>query len=153
MPARPAPALGLRVGDRERLSSWSRSSTVKAGLAQRARIVLLAADGVSNTEIARRVGVSRPTVIDWRGRYEGSGIAGLHDAPRSGRPRRIDHDQIISQTLLPPPKLGCEEMPATAKVEICLSTLPAPQSGHATACSAFRTSSSKCDSHSMQAYS
>jgi len=104
MPARPAPALGLRVGDRERLSSWLRSSTVKAGLAQRARIVLLAADGVSNTEIARRVGVSRPTVIDWRGRYEGSGIAGLDDAPRSGRPRRIDHDQIISQTLLPPPK-------------------------------------------------
>jgi DNA-binding CsgD family transcriptional regulator len=39
---------------------------VKAGLAQRARIVLLAAEGVSNTEIADRVGVSRPTVIDWR---------------------------------------------------------------------------------------
>ena len=107
MPARPAPALGLRDGDRERLSSWTRSSTVRAGLAQRARIVLLAADGVSNTEIAERVGVSRPTVISWRSRYVRSGIAGLADEPRPGRPRLIDHDRIISETLKPPPqKLG-----------------------------------------------
>ena len=104
MPARAAPALGLRDGDRGRLSSWVRSSSIRAGHAQRARIILLAAEGVSNTEIARRVGVSRPTVIDWRVRYESGGIAGLDDAPRSGRPRTIDHDRIISQTLLPPPK-------------------------------------------------
>jgi DNA-binding CsgD family transcriptional regulator len=64
MPARPASALALRDGDRDRLSVLTRSSAVRAGLAQRARIVLLAADGVSNTEIAARVGVSRPTVID-----------------------------------------------------------------------------------------
>ena len=56
-------------GDRELLESWTRSSSIRAGLAQRARIVLLAADGVSNTEIAERVGVSRPTVISWRDRY------------------------------------------------------------------------------------
>jgi len=74
------------------------------GLAQRARIVLLAADGVSNTEIADRVGMSRPTVIDWRPRYERSGIAGLEDGPRSGRPRTVDHDAIITATLSPPPK-------------------------------------------------
>ncbi len=84
--------------------SWVRSSTVKAGLAQRARIVLLAAEGVSNTEIADRVGVSRPTVIDWRCRYESSGLVGLQDAPRSGRPRLIDHDKVITETLKPPPK-------------------------------------------------
>jgi transposase len=104
MPALPAPALGLRAGDRQQLSSWVRSSSVRAGLAQRARIVLLAADGVSNTEIARLVGVSRPTVIDWRARYERSGLAGLDDAARSGRPRTIDHDRIITETLKPPPK-------------------------------------------------
>ena len=69
MANRPAPALVLREGDRERLSRLSRSSSVRAGLAQRARIVLLAADGVSNTAIAQRVGVSRPTVIGWRDRY------------------------------------------------------------------------------------
>jgi hypothetical protein len=53
--------LGLREGDREELTRLTRSSSVPAGLAQRARIVLLAADGVSNTGIAQAVGVSRPT--------------------------------------------------------------------------------------------
>jgi transposase len=104
MANRPAPALGLRAGDRERLLRLSRSSSVRAGLAQRARIVLLAADGVSNTAIADLVGVSRPTVIGWRERYERRGMAGLEDHPRSGRPRSIDHAAIITATLTPPPK-------------------------------------------------
>jgi DDE superfamily endonuclease/winged helix-turn helix protein len=104
VPALAAPPLGLRNGDRERLSGWVRSSTVRAGLALRARIVLLAADGVSNTEIARRVGVSRPTVIGWRSRYARSGLAGLSDQPRPGRPRAVDHRKIITETLKPPPK-------------------------------------------------
>lgn len=52
--------LGLRDGDREKLVSLTRSSTVTAGRAQRARIVLLAADEVSNTVIASRISVSRP---------------------------------------------------------------------------------------------
>ena len=82
----------------------TRSSSVRAGLAQRARIVLLAAEGESNTAIAVKVGVSRPTVIDWRNRYAAEGIAGLDDDPRSGRPRTIDHREIVAQTLRPPPK-------------------------------------------------
>jgi transposase len=77
---------------------------VKAGLAQRARIVLLAAEGMSNTEVAERVGVSRPTVISWRSRYDRRGITGLLDEPRPGRPRSIDHGRIITETLKPPPK-------------------------------------------------
>jgi transposase len=59
---------------------------MQAGLAQRARIVLLAADGLTNVEIAMRVGVSRPTVTSWRARYERSGISGLSDAARWGPP-------------------------------------------------------------------
>ena len=104
MPALPAPPLVLRDGDRERLMSWTRSSAIRSGLAQRARIVLLAADGVSNTEIAKRVGVARQTVIDWRADYDRSGLAGLQDRPRSGRPRIVDRRRIIASTLLPPPK-------------------------------------------------
>ncbi|MDQ2837044.1 MAG: IS630 family transposase [Actinomycetota bacterium] len=104
MPARPAPALVLRDGDRERLVAWTRSTSIRSGLAQRARIVLLAADGVSNTEIARRVGVARQTVIDWRADYGCSGLAGLDDRPRSGRPRVVDRQKIIAATLLPPPR-------------------------------------------------
>lgn len=77
---------------------------MRAGLAQRARIVLLAADGVSNTEIAARVGVSRQTVVSWRSRYMRRGIVGLHDEARPGRPRLVDHGRIITETLMPPPK-------------------------------------------------
>ena len=77
---------------------------MRAGLAQRARIVLLAADGFSNTAIAERVGVARQTVLSWRDRYERSGLAGLEDEPRSGRPRHIDHREIVAATLRPPPK-------------------------------------------------
>jgi transposase len=102
-----AAPLGLRDGDRERLSALTRASTAPAGMALRARIVLLAADGVSHTEIAERVGVSRPTVIGWRARYARSGLAGLEERPRPGRPRVIDHRAVIAATLRPPPaKLG-----------------------------------------------
>jgi transposase len=102
-----AAPLGLREGDRERLSALTRASTAPAGMAARARIVLLAAEGISHTEIAERVGVSRPTVIGWRARYEQSGLAGLEDRPRPGRPRVIDHRAVIAATLRPPPaKLG-----------------------------------------------
>jgi transposase len=104
MLARP---LGLRPGDRELLESWIRSTSIRAGLAQRARIVLLAADGVSNTEIAGRVGVARQTVISWRERYAASGVKGLDDERRSGRPRTVDRAKILTATLTPPPaKLG-----------------------------------------------
>ena len=104
MANRPAPALVLREGDREELGRLVRSSTVRAGLAQRARIVLLAADGEPNVVIAEKVGVSRPTVIDWRHRYGAKGIAGLEDDPRSGRPRVVDYGTVVSTTLAPPPK-------------------------------------------------
>jgi transposase len=98
-----AAALVLRDGDRARLESLTRSSSVRAGTAQRARIVLLAGDGLANAEIARRVGVARQTVIDWRERYRVSGIAGLDDLARSGRPRVIDDAQVVVETLTPPP--------------------------------------------------
>ncbi|MDQ3029781.1 MAG: IS630 family transposase [Actinomycetota bacterium] len=104
MPNRPAPALTLREGDLDVLTRLTRSSSVRAGLAQRARIVLLAADGLSNTTIADLVGMSRPTVIGWRDRYQAKGIAGLEDEQRPGRPRTIDHAAIVTATLTPPPK-------------------------------------------------
>jgi len=99
-----APALVLRAGDGDVLRSWVRASTVSAGLAQRARIVLLAADGMMNTEIARRVGVTRQTVVSWRARYDRWGLRGLADETRSGRPRTIDHRDVVAATLKAPPK-------------------------------------------------
>jgi len=59
-------------------------------MAQRARLVLMAADGVSNSEAARTVGISRPTVLLWRARSERLGVAGLlKDAPRPGRKKQL----------------------------------------------------------------
>ena len=104
-----AAPLGLRPGDRDELESWNRASSVRAGLTQRARIVLLAAGVVSNTEIAEWVGVSRSTVISWRQSYDTSGLLGLRDHARSGRPRTRTRTRtrIPSATLTPPPaKLG-----------------------------------------------
>ncbi|MFI7583277.1 IS630 family transposase [Kocuria sp. M1N1S27] len=100
----PAAPLLLRSGDRETLQRLVRYTSVRAGLAQRARIVLLAAEGISNTEIAEKVGTTRNTVIPWRARYTDAGIAGLADHDRSARPRRIDHRAIVAATLRPPPK-------------------------------------------------
>lgn len=104
MADRPAPALLLCEGEREDLERLTRASSVRAGLAQRARIMLLAADGLSNTAIAQRVGVFRPTVIGWRDRYRAKGIKGLADEDRSGRPRQIDRSSVLTATLTPPPK-------------------------------------------------
>ena len=105
-----AAPLVLREGDQSRLESLTRSSSVRAGLALRARIVLLAAEGLPNAEIARRCGVSRPTVVDWRARYDAGGVRALQDQPRSGRPARIDEIDVVVVTLAedgrPPAHLG-----------------------------------------------
>jgi len=66
-------------------------------------MVLLAADGLSNTEIGRRVGMTRQTVILWRARYEAGGIDALADLPRSGRPPVVDEAAVVVATLNPPP--------------------------------------------------
>lgn len=100
----PAVALPLRDGDRQRLEEWQRCRTVGAGLARRARMMLLAADGVPNSEIAERVGAGRVTVIRWRERYAERGLPGLEDKDRSGRARELDHRAIVTETLKPPPK-------------------------------------------------
>src|SRR5215212_9774266 len=104
MANRPAPALVLRPGDREELERWTRASTVPASAAKRARIVLLAAEGKANTRIAELVDATVTTVLGWRNRYQAKGLAGLSDAPRSGRPRTLDHRAIVTATLTPPPK-------------------------------------------------
>ena len=102
-----AAALPVLERDRAQLRAWTRATGIRAGLAQRARIVLLAGDGVPNAQIAARVGVSRPTVNLWRNRYLGGGLDALGDRPRPGRPRRVDETQIVVATLSPPPpKLG-----------------------------------------------
>jgi len=104
VPGRTADALLLRDGDRVELERLTRSSMVSAGMASRARIVLLAADETPNHQIAEKVGVSRPTVNKWRSRYAERGLDGLADEPRPGPARTVDQRKIITETLTPPPK-------------------------------------------------
>jgi transposase len=100
-------AVDVPAADRRVLESWTRSSSVRAGLAQRARIVLLAADDVPVKGIVERVGVSKPTVIGWKKRYAAEGLAGLDDRPKPGRPRTVDDVEVVLATLEPPPaRLG-----------------------------------------------
>jgi transposase len=96
--------LVLSPRDRAELMRWTRSSSIPAGLAQRARIVLLAADGVGTNEIVTRVGVSKPTVIAWKKRYAAEGLGGLDDRSKPGRPRTVDELAIVQATLEPPPE-------------------------------------------------
>src|SRR5690625_2757793 len=104
MSNRAAPALVLRPGDREELRRWQRCSSIRAGLVQRSKIVLLAAEGMANQRIAEELAVSRPTINKWRARYAAEGIEGLADADRPGRPATVDQTRIIAATLRQPPK-------------------------------------------------
>jgi transposase len=76
------------------LEAWARRRTSAQALALRSRIVLLAAEGLSNTEIARRLGISRPPVTKWRSRFAEHRLDGLVDEPRPGRPRTVTDEQV-----------------------------------------------------------
>ena len=78
--------LMLPAADRAELERRARSKGAPARVVERARIVLLAADGLTGPQIAGRAGCTEPTVIKWRRQYAESGLAGLEDAPRPGGP-------------------------------------------------------------------
>ncbi|MDT0444746.1 FCD domain-containing protein [Streptomyces sp. DSM 41886] len=90
----------LSEEDRATLREWS--SRPPEALRMRSRMVLACAEGLTNAEIARRLQVSPATVAKWRERYLSRGVAGLGDAPRSGRPRsgsRQDAESRIADVL------------------------------------------------------
>ncbi|WP_234784763.1 helix-turn-helix domain-containing protein, partial [Mycolicibacter heraklionensis] len=107
MPSPQAAVIVLTDVERAELEGWARRRTSAAGLALRSRIVLAAADGESNTDMAARMGISRSTVKRWRNRFVEYRCDGLLDEPRPGRPRIVGDDQIkelITQTLESAPR-------------------------------------------------
>jgi len=86
MPRRSPFAIRLSAGERHVLERQARSYTSPYWEVVRARLVLLAADGLRNDEIARRLDMPRQVVSKWRRRYFEEGRAGLADRPRGGRP-------------------------------------------------------------------
>jgi len=110
MPRGPA-AVVIELSDEERaaLERLARRRRSAAGLAQRCRIVLACAEGLTNVAVAERVGVSVPTVRRWRGRYARRGVDGLLDEPRPGQPRKITDErveEVIVKTLETAPPDG-----------------------------------------------
>lgn len=91
---RPAKALTVSTEERLQLESIARSQSLPAGIVKRAQMVLRMAAGESNTNVARRYRVSRPTVTMWRSRYRERGIAGLHNELKPGRPRSTSEEQV-----------------------------------------------------------
>ena len=73
--------------ERRILETLTRRTTVAAGLVRRARMVVLAADGMPLDRIAREVGADRTIVRTWVDRSRAGGLAALQDRPQSGRPR------------------------------------------------------------------
>ena len=84
---RRACSITLKEDEKKKLQAWVRGRRTPYRLVIRARIVLLAANGMANKDIAKEVGTDRLTVGRWRNRFHRLGIAGIEkDAPRSGRP-------------------------------------------------------------------
>jgi transposase len=92
--------------DRRELRRRARNKGAPAREVERARIVLLSAEGVPGQQIAATVGCAEPTVVTWRRRYAESGLAGLADLPRPGKPSPLPEtlrDRVLELTLTEPP--------------------------------------------------
>jgi transposase len=97
--------LVLSSAERAQLQQLIRAQSTPQGLAQRARIVQLAAKGIGVRAIGGQVGMHRNQVAKWRRRYLRGGLGALQDEPRSGRKSRLSTEvlrQIVDQATRPP---------------------------------------------------
>lgn len=108
----------LSDGARAELESLSRRATAPHRMVLRARIVLLAAGGAGNSEVARQMGVCDDTVRKWRRRYCEKGLDGLADASRPGRPR------VFPAAVTARVKALACEMPAASETPLARWTCP-----------------------------
>ena len=88
-------AVAIELDDvvRRELTALTRKHGAPQALAERARIVLAAAGGLKNKEIASKLGICTHTVGTWRNRFAERGMDGLYDEPRPGTPREIGDDE------------------------------------------------------------
>jgi transposase len=100
-----APPITLTEAQSQQLQRTCRAATSSQAQVVRARIVLLAAQGWPNDEIAHELGTNKMTVCKWRGRFAHSGMAGLEDGARSGRPGVLTPEQlqrVLTEVTQPP---------------------------------------------------
>jgi transposase len=107
MPSSVLAPIDLTADERAQLESWTRRRTSAQALALRSRTVLLAAQGLNNTEIAAELKIHRNVAGKWRSRFLAHRLDGLLDEPRPGRPRTITDEQVeevVIKTLETTPK-------------------------------------------------
>lgn len=92
------PELILSATERETLQNWARRPKSAQALAQRARMILRCAEGLTNTQVADQVQVRKATVGKWRQRFVDRRLEGLLDEPRPGAPRKIS-DAAVERAL------------------------------------------------------
>jgi transposase len=91
--ARISKPIEISMEEKEELLTMSRSRKIEKRYAERAKIILCSAQGMSLDEIVQKAGLSRPVVNKWRQRFRENGVAGLKDAYRSGKPKTITPEQ------------------------------------------------------------
>ncbi|MDQ3769252.1 MAG: IS630 family transposase [Actinomycetota bacterium] len=124
MPSPSAVEVVLSDEEREQLEAWARRRKSAQALAQRSRIVLAAATGVKNTEIAERLTVTRGMAAKWRTRFAEHRLDGLVDEPRPGRPRTVADaqvEEVIVKTLESTPKDATHWSTRSMAAEVGLS--------------------------------
>ena len=91
----PAAPLPLDAEDRSTLEMWARSATAPHRVVSQAKALLMAGDGVANSRVATALGISRPTVLDWRARFRTEGLDSVRAVrPGRGRKPEITADQV-----------------------------------------------------------
>jgi transposase/transposase-like protein len=103
--SRVAVPITLQADEREELRRRARARRVEHRHRQHAQVVLLAAEGWSNEQIAPQVGFNVNSVRKWRNRYARAGLAALEDKPRPGRPSTLDPQKVntvLSEVVQPP---------------------------------------------------
>ena len=124
MPSPIAVEVVLSGSEREQLESWARRGKSAQALAVRSRIVLAAAEGLKNTEIAERLSLDHGTVRKWRTRFARDRLDGLLDEPRPGRPRTVTDaqvEEVIVKTLESTPRDATHWSTRSMAAEVGLS--------------------------------
>ena len=102
-----ARSITLDANTREQVEAFARSRSLPHALVVRAKVILMASDGMKSIDIAEKVGLSRVSVGKWRTRFAEGGLNGLYEELRPGRPRQIEEERIatlITKTLRSTPR-------------------------------------------------
>jgi transposase len=126
---RVAPAIELTDEQESELTKLARSKTTSVRLAQRARMVLLAAQGLHNKDIADALGVGRVQVGRWRDRYAEAGLPGIErDLPRGAPAVKVDVARLVELTTQTTPEAATHW--STRKMAAVLQVSPSTVMRH-----------------------